>query len=61
MYLDLQGNQPDHCCAEGQWRGEIGAEVEQWESICHTGGSNHTHHLPAHKKKYLKMDKEKER
>lgn len=59
-YLDLQGNQPNHCCAEGQWRGEIGTEVEQWEPICHARGSNHTHHLTTHQQKWSKTHKGQE-
>lgn len=45
VYLDLQGNQSDHCCAEGQRRGQVRAQVEKGKSIGYTRGTDHTHHL----------------
>lgn len=52
-YLDLQGHQSDNRRAERQWRGEVGAEVEQRKPVCHAGGAHHAHHLTTRKHKHL--------
>lgn len=46
--LDLESNESDHRRAEGQRRGQVGAEVEKRKSIRHAGGTDHTHHLTTH-------------
>lgn len=43
--LDLQGDQADHGCAEGQRRGEVGAQVEEGKPVGDAGGADHAHHL----------------
>lgn len=48
VYLDLQGHQSDHSRAEGQWRGEVRAQVEKGEPVGYTRRTDHTHDL-AHK------------
>lgn len=45
VYLDLQGDQSDHCCAEGQWRRQVRAQVEKGKPVGYTRGTDHTHHL----------------
>lgn len=55
-YLDLQGNQSDHCCAEGERRGQVWAQVEEGKPIGYTRGTNHAHHL---KNKHKNSQKKK--
>lgn len=45
VYLDLQGHQSDHCRAEGQWGGEVRAQVEKGEPVGYTRWTDHTHDL----------------
>lgn len=45
VYLDLQGHQSDHRRAEGQWGGEVRAQVEEGEPVGYTRWTDHTHDL----------------
>jgi len=53
--LDLQGHQSHHRGAEGQRRGEVGAEVEERKPVRHAGGTDHAHHLEKHRESLKKI------